>query len=130
MARFNDAWAAKIPLKIKILSWQLILERLPSSEEVAIKHGPCNGLCALCGQAKIASHIFSCLCYGKVCMQCAMVWLVPTNQLPLGDLDSLWHNVWLSGILRTNLPLNSVIFKSLSSYSYGLPTLSRRTEQE
>jgi hypothetical protein len=53
-----DIWKAKIPLKIRIFSWQLILDRLPSSKLIAERNGPASGLCALCGSCEDASHIF------------------------------------------------------------------------
>ena len=36
LAHFNDVWAARIPLKVKIFDWQLGLDRLPSSIQVVI----------------------------------------------------------------------------------------------
>jgi hypothetical protein len=58
IAHFKDVWAAKIPLKVRIFSWQLILDRLPSSHNIAARHGPGNGRCSLCGVEEDASHIF------------------------------------------------------------------------
>jgi hypothetical protein len=58
VAHFKDVWAAKIPLKIRIFSWQLILDRLPSSANLAHIHGPGTGRCALCGSEEGADHIF------------------------------------------------------------------------
>jgi hypothetical protein len=31
VAHHKDVWSAKVPLKIKIFAWQLIIDRLPSS---------------------------------------------------------------------------------------------------
>ena len=50
-------WAAKLPLKIKIFSWHLAIDRLPSSLNIANRYEPANNRCALCGQPKDASHI-------------------------------------------------------------------------
>ena len=58
VAYFCDVWAAKLPQKIKIFSWQLILDRLPSGQVLASRQGPSDGLCALCGMAEDASHMF------------------------------------------------------------------------
>ncbi|KAK1604887.1 hypothetical protein QYE76_028560 [Lolium multiflorum] len=58
IAHFKDVWAARIPLKVRIFSWQLVLDRLPSSLNIAARHGPGNGRCSLCGVEEDASHIF------------------------------------------------------------------------
>jgi hypothetical protein len=51
----SNIWAAKLPLKIRIFTWQLALNCLPSS---AARHGPGTGRCSLCGEVEDASHIF------------------------------------------------------------------------
>ncbi|XP_071680276.1 uncharacterized protein [Lolium perenne] len=51
-------WEAPVPLKIKIFSWQLALDKLPSGLQIHARHGPSNGLCPLCGVPEDASHIF------------------------------------------------------------------------
>ncbi|XP_071676802.1 uncharacterized protein [Lolium perenne] len=48
VAHFKDMWEAKVPLKIKIFSWQLVLDKLPSNLQIATRHGPSLGGCALC----------------------------------------------------------------------------------
>jgi hypothetical protein len=58
VAQFKDMWESKVPLKIKIFSWQLALDRLPSSLQIATRHGPATGDCALCGAPEDAIHIF------------------------------------------------------------------------
>jgi hypothetical protein len=58
VAHFKDIWAAKVPLKIRIFAWQLVLDRLPSSANILARHGPGNGNCALCGEREMADHIF------------------------------------------------------------------------
>jgi hypothetical protein len=58
LAHFKEVWVARVPLKTRIFSWQLILDRLPSSANVAARHGPGMGCCALCGAVKDAKHIF------------------------------------------------------------------------
>ncbi|XP_051229193.1 uncharacterized protein [Lolium perenne] len=58
VAHFKDMWESKVPLKIKIFSWQLPLDKLPSNLQIATRHGPSTGGCALCGAPEDASHIF------------------------------------------------------------------------
>jgi hypothetical protein len=58
IAHHKDMWKSKVPLKIKIFSWQLALDKLPSGQQLVTRHGPSNGLCALCGAPEDASHIF------------------------------------------------------------------------
>jgi hypothetical protein len=61
VAYHKDVWEAKVPLKIKIFAWLLILDMLPSSLLVAGRNGPASGACALCGALEDSSHIlFSC----------------------------------------------------------------------
>jgi hypothetical protein len=61
VAHFKDLWAAKLPLKIKIFSWQLALGRLPSSALIASRHGPASERCALCNRPEDVNHsFFSC----------------------------------------------------------------------
>jgi hypothetical protein len=58
MARCKDMWKGKVPLKIKIFSWLLALDKLPSGQQILTRHGPSNGICTLCGAPEDASHIF------------------------------------------------------------------------
>jgi hypothetical protein len=51
-------WKAKLSLKIKIFNWQMIIDRLPSSEQINHRHGQTDGICALCGQIETVHHIF------------------------------------------------------------------------
>ena len=61
VAHCKDIWVARVLLKIRIFSWQLVLDRLPSNLQLATRHGPSNGNCALCGQPEDASYIlFTC----------------------------------------------------------------------
>jgi hypothetical protein len=55
---FKDLWAARLPVKIKIFSWQLALGRLPSSELIASRHGTASGRCAMCNRTENVNHIF------------------------------------------------------------------------
>ena len=58
VTHFQEIWKARIPLKIRIFSWQLILDRLPSGAQLATRQGPSDGNCALCGEVEDATHIF------------------------------------------------------------------------
>jgi hypothetical protein len=61
VAHFKDVWAAKLPLKIKIFTWQLVLNRLPTRSPIAARFGPTSGSCALCGAVENVNHIlFTC----------------------------------------------------------------------
>ena len=54
-------WKASLPLKIKIFTWQLLRDRLPSGVEVAKRLGPGDGTCPLCAVPETGTHIlFSC----------------------------------------------------------------------
>ncbi|XP_071681906.1 uncharacterized protein [Lolium perenne] len=44
IAHAKDLWEAKLPLKIKIFSWQLALDKLPSGQQILTRHGASNGL--------------------------------------------------------------------------------------
>jgi hypothetical protein len=50
--------AAKLPLKIKIFTKQLVLNHLPTNSLIAAWHGPRLGRCALCGALEDVNHIF------------------------------------------------------------------------
>jgi hypothetical protein len=70
VAHFRDIWATKLPLKIRIFTWQLVLDRLPSSQLIASRFGPNSGCCALCDTAEDANHIFF------TCSQARFMWSV------------------------------------------------------
>ena len=55
---YRDIWEAKLPLKIKVFSWQLALDKLHSGLQIASRFGPSDGRCLLCGDLENASHIF------------------------------------------------------------------------
>jgi hypothetical protein len=55
---FKDVWKTRVPPRIRIFLWQLIRGRLPSSDQVAKRMGPSNGLCSLCGDVEDCNHIF------------------------------------------------------------------------
>ena len=54
----RDLWEARLPLKIKIFTWQLVLDRLSTSMQLAKRSVRFDGACALYGDAEDASHIF------------------------------------------------------------------------
>jgi hypothetical protein len=55
---FKDVWKTRVPPRIRVFLWQLIRGRLPSSDQVAKRMGPSNGLCSLCGDVEDCNHIF------------------------------------------------------------------------
>lgn len=57
---FRDVWSVALPLKIKIFVWQMIRNRLPSSDQIMKRHRPSDGRCALCGQENTSHIFFSC----------------------------------------------------------------------
>jgi hypothetical protein len=58
VAHFKDMWAAKLPLKNKIFTWQLVINRLPTRSLIAARYGPGKGRCAFCGALEDVNHIF------------------------------------------------------------------------
>ena len=58
VAHCRDVWSATLPLKIKIFTWQLALDRLPTCSQLAKHLALRNEFCSLCGQIEDASHIF------------------------------------------------------------------------
>jgi hypothetical protein len=58
VVHFRDMRAVKLPLKIRIFTWQLVLNRLPTREALAHRRGPSDGRWALCGESESASHLF------------------------------------------------------------------------
>ena len=61
LAWTSHLWKAPMPLKIKIFTWQLLRDRLPSGVEVVKRFGPGDGSCPLCAVPESGTHIlFSC----------------------------------------------------------------------
>jgi hypothetical protein len=130
VAYFKDMWEAKVPLKIKIFSWQMALDRLPTSLQIASRHGPATGGCALCGAPR-TRHTSSSLApllssFGQCC---ASYWGV-TGGRPislnsmLSSLVSLvtraascglcsWPNRGLYGQSAISLPLRKKLLITL-----------------
>jgi hypothetical protein len=55
---FKEAWRTRVPPKIRVFLWQLIRGRLPSCDQVAKRHRPSDGRCALCQEVEDCNHIF------------------------------------------------------------------------
>jgi hypothetical protein len=55
---FKEVWATRVPPKIRVFLWQLIRGWLPSADQVAKRHGPSDGSCAMCGMLEDCDHIF------------------------------------------------------------------------
>lgn len=58
MAPYKDIWQVRVPLKIKVFLWQLLRNKLPTSDNIAKRHGPSSGMCAVCGSLEDANHVF------------------------------------------------------------------------
>jgi hypothetical protein len=58
VAHFKDMWEDNVSLKIKIFSWQLALDKLPSNLQIATRRGPSLGGCALCGAGGCFTYLF------------------------------------------------------------------------
>ncbi|XP_071680548.1 uncharacterized protein [Lolium perenne] len=86
IASFKDVWRTRVPPKIKVFLSQLIRGRLPSGEQLLKRHGPSNGLCALCGAWEDCNHIFF------TCPTARLMWagvreLLACNWNPAGARD-------------------------------------------
>ena len=55
---FSDIWRIAVPLKVRVFLWQLVRKRLPTRANIAHRHGPSTGACALCGEYEDSNHIF------------------------------------------------------------------------
>jgi hypothetical protein len=96
---FKEVWRTKVAPKIKVFLWQLIRNHLPTSEQVARRHGPATGFCALCGEHEDCNHIFF------ACPMARFAWAgvrellqCDLNPTRAGDFITLANNV--SGPLR------------------------------
>ena len=101
------------PLKIKIFTWQLARDRLPSTDQILKYHGPS---CALCGEEENVLHIcpvtlhISCGVASASCLGVTGIWL--TLRVSLLSFKgfrlevffgfTFQRNVGLYGILETN----------------------------
>jgi hypothetical protein len=99
VSHFKEVWRTKVPPKIKIFLWQLIRNRLPTSEHVAKRRVPSMGFCALCDDHEDCNHIFF------ACPMARFAWagvreLLQCDWKPAGagDFMALSNNV--SGPLR------------------------------
>ena len=96
VAYSKDMWAAKLPLKLKIFSWQLAIDRLPSSLNLAQRHGLAVGPCALCGDLEDASHIFFSCSLAKFSWS-VLRSLLGCNWCPSSFAQFFCHPLWLLG---------------------------------
>jgi hypothetical protein len=53
-----DVWNTKLPLKIQILIWMLVRDRLQSATQLVRRNWDGSELCNLCGERETADHIF------------------------------------------------------------------------
>jgi hypothetical protein len=58
VSHFKDMWEAKIPLKIKIFSWQLALDKLPTGSQIATRQSLLMGH-VICVALQRMPHISS-----------------------------------------------------------------------
>ncbi|XP_051221392.1 uncharacterized protein [Lolium perenne] len=98
-ASFKDVWRTRVPPKIKVFLWQLIRGRLPSGEQLLKRHGPSNGMCALCGAWEDCNHIFF------TCPLARLMWagvreLLSCDWNPAGAGDFIALSQGLSNPLR------------------------------
>jgi hypothetical protein len=63
-------WKLKIPAKIKFFLWQVIHDRLPTREQILIRHGNTSGKCPICDGLESINHLLFC------CPQAAFVWSI------------------------------------------------------
>jgi hypothetical protein len=58
---FNNIWISGAPSKVSAFSWQLLLNRIPTLDNLLLRGFPANGnlMCSLCnGYAETAGHLF------------------------------------------------------------------------
>ena len=91
--QFSFLWSLKVPLKIRIFLWQLARKRLPSNDNIHLRHGPSNGLCALCGEGEDTNHIFF------KCVLAKFMWSAVRELLPC-----TWNPSCLADVYRLLLP--------------------------
>jgi hypothetical protein len=92
---FKEVWKTRVPLKIKIIMWQLIRGRLPLGEQISKRHSPSNGLCSLCLETEDCNHIF---------LSCPMV------RLMWSGARELLHCDWNPAGVGDFLPLSHGLF--------------------
>lgn len=76
MRHFVVLWKIAVPLKVCIFLWQLARKRLPTRVQIQRRHGPSNGICALCGSHEDVNHIFFECAFAK------LMWSVVRELLP------------------------------------------------
>jgi hypothetical protein len=113
VTHFKDVWRMKVPPRIRVFLWQLIRGRLPSCEQVAKRHGPSDGLCALCGEIEDCNHIFF-SCHLARFMWAGVRELLGCNWNPAGagDFVALAH--------RLPGPLRRLVWFTFAAQSWAL----------
>jgi hypothetical protein len=99
VTHFKEVWRTRVPPRIKVFLWQLIRSRLPSSDQVARRRGPSNGLCSLCGEPEDCNHIFF-ACHLARFMWAGARELLGTSWNPAGAGDFIALAQGLPGPLR------------------------------
>jgi hypothetical protein len=99
VTHFKDVWRMKVPPRIRVFLWQLIQGRLPSCDQVAKRHGPSDGRCALCGEIEDCNHIFF-SCHLARFMWAGVRELLSCDWNPAGAGDFVALAQGLSGRLR------------------------------
>lgn len=56
--RFHNIWASTVPLKVKIFLWQFYLNRLPTTDQMMLRHWKGDNNCWLCGVPEDLNHVF------------------------------------------------------------------------
>ncbi|KAK1648684.1 hypothetical protein QYE76_066489 [Lolium multiflorum] len=113
VSHFRDVWRARVPPKIKVFLWQLIWGKLPSSEQVAKRHGPSNGRCSLCGEMEDCNHIFF-TCHMAGFMWAGVRELLHCEWNPGGIGDFIALAQGISG------PLRSLVWFTFAAMAWSL----------
>jgi hypothetical protein len=113
VSHFRDVWRARVPPKIKVFLWQLIRGKLPSSEQVAKRHGPSNGRCSLCGEMEDCNHIFF-TCHMAGFMWAGVRELLHCEWNPGGIGDFIALAQGISG------PLRSLVWFTFAAMAWSL----------
>jgi hypothetical protein len=88
--QLKKIWRLKIPMKIRIFLWQVIHDRLPTREQILLRHGPTSGLCPLCDEVESVDHLlFNCPVAVFVWSLVSQVGEWPGNPSSVMDLMSL-----------------------------------------
>jgi hypothetical protein len=127
---FNNVWKSAAPSKVIAFSWQLLINRIPTMDNLALRGFPAdiNGNCPLCNlNAETAEHLFlHCRVSAKIWYE-ILRWVDHSSMLPPTLLHSfallsgcgsgkkgkkgmmlIWHTfVWLIWRARNNRIFNN-----------------------